>query len=337
MNRRVYKNIFKSIKKNIFLVILLIIILISILFKKRENFLNKKDKTLIIILSETRASDLTFENFKKNVYDELNADLCLCIGVKDDYNYEDPYYKLAKYHFTYKEPDDYGDAFEYAYNEYIKETGKTPELYWREFLKIKDQYLGGIKDSEEQHPGSAGILIFFRWFLLKKLKESGLIKKYDRFIITRSDFIYQIPHPDVSKMNRDIIWIPDEEHYGGYTDRHVILSKDNIESYLNILNNIFDKSQDYYDKMNKKNDWNLEQVIKFNLEQNGVNDRVRDFPYIMYSVRNGNGSTRWSQGEYNEELGYYIKYLSEFDKSNYYKQKYIDEGENPDIFYKDIY
>ena len=32
-------------------------------------------KTLVIILSETRAHELTFNNFKKNVIDELNADL----------------------------------------------------------------------------------------------------------------------------------------------------------------------------------------------------------------------------------------------------------------------
>ena len=73
-------------------------------------------KTLVIVLSETRASELTFDNFKKNVIDELNADLCVCIGVKPDYDYNNPFYKLAKYKFTYNEPDDFGDAFEYAYN-----------------------------------------------------------------------------------------------------------------------------------------------------------------------------------------------------------------------------
>jgi len=73
-------------------------------------------KTLVIILSETRASELTFDIFKKNVLDELNADLCLCIGVKPDYDYNNPFYKLAKYKFTYNEPEDFGDAFNYAYN-----------------------------------------------------------------------------------------------------------------------------------------------------------------------------------------------------------------------------
>jgi hypothetical protein len=74
------------------------------------------DKTLVIILSETRGSELTFDSFKKNVIDELNADLCVCIGVKPDYDYSNPFYNLAKYKFTYDEPHDFGDAFEYAYN-----------------------------------------------------------------------------------------------------------------------------------------------------------------------------------------------------------------------------
>ena len=68
-----------------------------------------KTKTLVIILSETRASELTFDNFKKNVIDELKADLCLCIGVKDNYDYNNPFYKLAKYKFTYIESEDFGD------------------------------------------------------------------------------------------------------------------------------------------------------------------------------------------------------------------------------------
>ena len=34
------------------------------------------NKTLVIILAETRADQLTYDRFKKNVIDELNADLC---------------------------------------------------------------------------------------------------------------------------------------------------------------------------------------------------------------------------------------------------------------------
>lgn len=371
------------------------------------------NKTLVIILSETRAHELTFNSIKQNLIDELNADLCLCIGVKPNYDYNNPFYNLAKYKFTYDEPDNFGDAFEYAYNMISQSKSKyeklenisaihgkldDPEqstenityygnniinnnnfddynddeiviytenfsndlwrnkvygikqsddnliceenvitykkpLYWREFLKVKDQFLGGIKDSHEQHPGSAGILIFFRWFLLKNLIENDLINKYDRFIITRSDYIYQLPHPKIELMNENYIWIPNCEHYGGYTDRHVVLSKNNIVSYLNILNNFVLRSNEYFMKMKNKNDWNLEKLIKFHLEQNNVLHIVKEFPYVMYSVRNINGSTRWSGGNYSNELGYYIKYQSEYDKSNHYKNEFKNSNLSIDDFY----
>jgi hypothetical protein len=358
---------------------------------------------------------------KKNVIDELNADLCVCIGVKPDYNYSNPFYNLAKYKFTYDELHDFGDAFEYAYNiisqnkpkyeclrnvntlygklqnplqstENITYYGNNDEclknlndfnddevviytegfsdkswknqvygikninndnfvsqenvitykksLYWREFLKVKDQFLGGVIDSHNQHLGSAGILIFFRWFLLKNLIDNGLINKYERFIITRSNFIYQLPHPKIEHMNDNCIWIPDCEHYDGYTDKHVVLSKNNIESYLNILNNLVLRSNEYFMKMKNKNDWNLERLIKFHLEQNNVLHLVKEFPYIMYSVKNINGSTRWSECNYSNKLGCYIKYQSEYDKSTYYnkstyyKNNFEKSGLTIDEFYK---
>jgi hypothetical protein len=367
-------------------------------------------KTLVIILGETRTHELTFDNFKKNVIDELNADLCICIGVKPDYDYNNPFYKLAKYRFIYDEPEDYGDAFDYAYNqislnkpkyECLKNTNalygkiQNPQqsteninyygqylnnldeydddnivlftkdfsdneyknqiygssitdseliyqenvdtykkhLHWRDFFKIKDQFLGGIKD-ENQHGGSAGILIFYRWFLLKNLIDSDLINEYDRFVITRSDYIYQLPHPHLDYMNEDNIWIPNCEHYGGYTDRHVCLSRNNIECYLNILNNLVLRSNDYFNKMKFKIDWNLEKLIKFHLEQNNVLHLVKEFPYVMYAVRNINGTTRWSLGSYSNKFGYYIKYPTEYNLSTDYKDQFDISNLSIDDFYK---
>jgi hypothetical protein len=396
-------------------------------------------KTLVVILNQIRSHELTFDNFKKNVIDELNADLCLCIGVKPDYNYENPFYTTAKYKFLYNEPDDFADAFDYAdscfnkdlfeklnnvntihskldfqkqtknnikyiqnkdmgkyinfnyenenklgdggelhsdivnnnidnieeivyHNIYFKDNNWKNQLYivekindfmehnnlkeeenvitykrpinWREFLKIGDQFMGGIKDPKYEHPGSAGILIFFRWFLLKNLTENNLIAEYDRFVITRSDYIYQLPHPKLELMNENFIWLPDNEYYGGYTDRHAVLSRYNIKQYLNILNCFILRSNEYYMKMAKFSQWNLEKVIKFHLEQNKMGELIREFPYIMYSIRSSNGTTRWMAGVYNKRLGYFIKYSPEFEKSTYYKNLFDRENMSIDNFYR---
>jgi len=377
-------------------------------------------KTLVIILSETRAHELTFDNFKKNVIDELGADLCICIGARTDYDTTNPYYKLAKHRFIYNEPDNYGSAFDYAYDvlskdkpkyeklentnalygklsypqqestdvKYygtnmeidintleteekeeivvhektfpnviwrnkvfgIKNSSSSPyngvsqqgvttykrPLHWREFLKIKNQLFGGIQDEKNQYPGSAGILIFFRWFLLKNLLENNVINAYDRFIITRSDFIYQLPHPKMELMNKDFIWIPDGEQYGGFTDRHAVLSKRNIVQYLNILNNMVLKSHEYFMGLNTRNDWNLEKLISFHLEKNNVLTQVKLFPYIMYSVRNTNGSTRWQKGKYSDELGYYIKYPMEYTTSTHYKSLFEKSNTSLVRFYSSL-
>lgn len=65
-------------------------------------------------------------------------------------------------------------------------------------------------------------------------------------------------------------------------------------------------------------------------------DLVKEFPYIMYSVRLPNGSTRWSQGVYVGFLGYYVKYISEFNKTNEYINKFHSSGLEIDEFYKSI-
>jgi hypothetical protein len=315
------------------------------------NSLNPK--TLVIILSETRTSELTFQSFKENVINRLNADLCVCIGVTPEYDYNNPFYQLAKHKFLYNEPEDFGDAFDYAYDiisqnkpEYecvSDENGhvtQKPPLHWREFLKLKDHFLGGIKDPHNQHPGSGGILIFFRWFLLKNLIENDLINQYDRFVITRSDFIYRLPHPKVEYMNENCIWIPGGQYYGGYTDRHVVLSKTNIEQYLNILNNFVLRSNEYFQKMKPysnekhKRGLNIEKVIKFHLKQNNVSHLVKAFPYIMYSIRNKTGSTRWSRGNFLNKLGYYIKYPTEYKLSKHWRNVFRTSRSVIDEFYK---
>jgi hypothetical protein len=56
----------------------------------------------------------------------------------------------------------------------------------------------------------------------------------------------------------------------------------------------------------------------------------------MYCVRSINGNTRWSLGNYSNELGYYIKYNSEYEKSSYYKNKFQNSGLSIEDFYKNI-
>jgi len=376
-------------------------------------------KTLVIILSETRAHELTFNNFKKNVIDVLNADLCLCIGVKNNYDYNNSYYKLAKYHFLYDEQNDsdFSKSFNFSYNETnvenyeeleninflyakihdtnhccdnIKYLGDfndkndinlnefpdneafiyhkkelnnafSKKLYsikndngyhlneentitykkkkhFTEFLKIKNKIFQESSDPNQFSNFSISmyIHIFFLWFLQKNINEHDLINKYDRFIITRSDYIYKLPFPKMNILDDKYIWIPDGEDYGGYCDRLAVLSKYNIEKYINILECFYKKSNKYYLRIEERSDWNMEQILKMHLEENNLIHLIKRIPYISYCVRNTNGSTRWSTGYYSSNLGYFIKYMDEYNKSIENEESFKKSKLNINSFYNEI-
>ena len=80
--------------------------------------------------------------------------------------------------------------------------------------------------------------------------------------------------------------------------------------------------------------WELEGLIRFNFIKNDVLHLVKEFPYVMYAVRNINGSTRWSKGDYSDAFGYYIKYQNEYDKSSYYKNEFEKSDLTIDEFYR---
>lgn len=263
------------------------------------------ESVLVIVLAETRAHEHTFELFRGNVLDNLQADLCLCVADNAREDTGNPFYRHARYVWRYPEPDDWGDAFDEAQ----RHSGLTGE--WRRLLGVKDQWLGGVR-GEGQHPGSAGILLFFRWFLKERLVATGVIAHYDRFIVTRSDFVHRIPHAPLELLDPDYIWIPFGEDYHGYTDRHIIASRMDILDVLSITDAILCEPERLAAEMQHCAHWNLEQFIKFSFARQGLGSRVKRYPYTMYSVRSTDGHTRWSEGIFNARLGYFIKYPAEY-------------------------
>ena len=127
------------------------------------------ERCLVFILGQIRCHEKTFENIKYNVIDRLKADVCLCVGAERMAS-PTPFHKIAKYDFTITEPEDWGEKFDYMYEQIIsKHSERTDIPPWRDLFKIGNQWLGGISD-EHQHLGSAGILIYFRWFLMEMIK-----------------------------------------------------------------------------------------------------------------------------------------------------------------------
>lgn len=268
-------------------------------------------KSLIIILGQARAAELTWDSFNRNLLNHTSSDLALCIGESNENCEANPFWINANYKWISKEYDDFGQGFEDLFkNQQINKN-------WREILQVKDQWLGGVK-GPGQHPGSAGILIYFRYYALKQILELGLDKIYDRFIFTRSDYIWLSKHPSLSKMDSNYIWFPYGEFHGGLTDRHVVLSGNYINSYLDLLSPIMFDTSTLKEEMRKhpfKQNWNLEKYIYYSMVRTGNQKNIRFFPFSMYSVREEDTSTRWSEGVYNEKLGYFLKYPDEYTRA----------------------
>lgn len=263
-----------------------------------------KERVLVCVLGQLRAHELTWPNFKTNVLDELEADLAVCIGTDDQFDPANPYYANARHRWSIAEFADYAEGFELA----RQALGGVAD--WRMLLTVGSQWLGGIK-AENAHPGSGSIQIFFRWFLLNNLLKDNLIAQYDRFIITRSDFFYCSPHPPVDVLDCNALWIPDGEDYGGFTDRHLVVTAGDVQASLSLIDDIVVRPHALLAEMRRYNQWNIERYLRFQFVKKGLARRVRRFPYVMFTVRGANDSSSWSWGKFDPEAGMIVKYASE--------------------------
>ena len=93
---------------------------------------NKKNKTLICILGQTRAQDITWDSFNKYLLKSLDADLALCVAEKNKNNHM---YKNAKYIWKYKDSADYTRYFEKAQDKLIKSKKILKNLIGKNCLK----------------------------------------------------------------------------------------------------------------------------------------------------------------------------------------------------------
>ena len=267
------------------------------------------EKTLVIILSETRAFDLTYQSFEQNLLQPLNADLALCVSESPTEELDNPFYKKASYVWTHPELDNWSDALDYA-----QKSDSIVNQDWRQLFAITGNFLGGLKDENGRVAGSGGISMFFRWYLKRcLLNEPGLLERYDRYVLTRSDFMYLSPHYPVSRLEASQLWLPLGEDYHGYTDRHLIADRKTFITAISLLDPILRTPGELFKELNGRQDYlSFEGYIGYAFQRSGLTAILRRYPYTMYAVRHPDGRTSWSQGTFNEKLGYCIKYKPEY-------------------------
>jgi hypothetical protein len=220
------------------------------------------------------------------VLESLGADLALCVEPTDN---NDEFKKHAKYVWEYPNYNDWTDA----YNDVQKEIGITKN--WRSILDVGDGLgfdkgclFGGIKHTGIY--GSGALLFYYRWRALENIRRLNLTSMYDWFIITRSDFKYDVPHVPLSLLDDNCVWSPNGERYGGITDRHLICPSKFIERSIDMLgymvstpNELIEKYRNYMRSTPAFSHPNPESFIAFYLQKQGI--PVKFVPYFMYVVR----------------------------------------------------
>jgi hypothetical protein len=267
-----------------------------------------RNRVLVVLLCETRAWELTAEKLGSNVLDELHADLALCVGDREAPN---PLYQRANYVWRLAEPENWADAYDRA----------AQDRPWRVLLEVDEQLLGGIQDPEHPQVGSGAIGLYFRKFLKESLEQAGIAEDYDWLVVTRSDLIWPVPHPDVRYLSDRHFYVLDGEDYGGVCDRHFIVPRRFIQRFLSVADPLFTDPEDLKRRIDRRRaaqGWaivNVERFLALRLDDLGLWRHVSYLPYAPFCVRAPGGSTRWSQGEFDEGLGYYVKYPEERERS----------------------
>jgi hypothetical protein len=266
----------------------------------------------VVILCETRAWELTADEFFGNVMAPLQADLALCVGANER-EVPNPFYDAARYVWQFPEPEDWGDAYEAA----------VGSRDWEALLTVHEQFFGGVDHAECQNVGSGAIIMFFRYLLRLRLTEEGLLDEYDWIIVTRSDFRWPTVHPPVDCFDRGAIHVLDGEQWGGVSDRYVAIPKNKIRSYLEIVDPIFTEPVELAQRLRAalegdESDYkyfNPEKFLAFRMRELGIWADLRWLPYVPFAVRLPGAHTRWSEGELNAGLGYYVKYADEYRRA----------------------
>lgn len=279
-----------------------------------------RPRVLVAIVAETRGWELTAESLFSNVLDVLGADLALCVG---DHESENPLYERARFVWQAQEPDDWGELYD----------RKAGGPHWRVLLKPGAQLLGGIEDPEIKEIGSGAIVMYFRQFLAESIERAGIVDEYDWLVVTRSDLLWPVPHPSVDDLSSRHIHALDGEGYGGVEDRHLIVPRRFVRRFLEVPGPVFSEPERLkreLDAISVAQDWpvlNPERFLAARLKALGLLRHVRYLPYLPYLVRAPGERTRWSPGFFDEELGGYIKYPTELERSRI-AQRYIQDEES---------
>lgn len=305
------------------------------------------EKTLVCIVGELRAQRHTIDSFLANLLQSCNADLLLCVPTS--HLPANEYLDHAKYVKIFDSSKDITEFYAEIAAELDSQADWQKLLqikeYWLggiRYIGVRDRsiranlhqlfhyvfyakkrklrkvslmtsyWLFGGKSPLDQ-PGGAAYVYLYRHLLLKMIREKGLDKIYDRFIITRSDHFYGAVHPPLHLLDPNYVWVPEGEDWLGQSDRHWVLSPQHLDRCLNLLEPILCDSENLYELMKHRSDWNSESYVKLIWDLHGI--KTKRYPRVQFLVRGDASTTAWTEGEYEPSLNVTVAYPSEYQEA----------------------
>jgi len=253
-----------------------------------------KEKTLTVLIGNARGGEKSWNSLYENLLSPYNSDLALCFGETENKNIS--LYQKAKYIWELPEFVNWRDYY-----------SKVCNGYWEKSFSLgkNDGLMGGIDDNI----GSGSIIFAFRHFL--KNNKKNILNRYDRIILTRSDFYYA--HRQ-QLLSNQYFWVVEGEDYHGIGDRMHIFSSSMVDSVLGIVE--YMDSEIGYNEILNHNGFhrNPESLLKLYFNNSGILNNMRRFPRVNYTVAIDGDSTRWSEGKIQDpnNLDLSLKYHSEY-------------------------
>jgi hypothetical protein len=275
---------------------------------------SSSNTTLVIIIGNLRGGERAWQTLYEKVLDVNMADLALVVGESS--NRTSSLYQRARYLYEFPEYDDYADAIDTIAN----------SSAWRQYLLPLNLDPYGLFGGASHRHGSGAIIFMCRYYVTLFLQQHNLLKKYSRFVITRSDHYYACSY-DMSQLSNEYIHVPIGEDWKGITDRHLIVSSAHVLQALNMYPPLIHNTSKLLLLLRQQPNnhgassspllrMNPESFIKARWKEEGIWNLVRRHDRVMFTCAVDGDTTRWQRHSHTAENDYggvYVKYRMEFD------------------------
>ncbi len=272
-------------------------------------------KTLVIVIGQARGSEYAFKSLYWNVLRRYDADLATYFTPASP---QTVLQRIAQYNWELPEFPNWSTYFDVI----ASQCPNGPVVGWESICLTgsgERQFMGGVSNSNCSHPGSAGILLAFRWAVQQKLIELRLDRIYHSFVLTRADELHLCPHVAFSSFGNDSSWFPEGESYGGVSDRHYFAHRDVFMRSLNITQELICNYKHYQKPGVMPGDPNLERMIAMLFQETQI--KISLFKRSFFTVKLPTDPTRWTKGTEMSEgkpFGLLIKYPGELSGAKEY-------------------